>query len=70
VTQDVSLQAKLREVSDNHLGSLARGDLAAPQQQKLDRLLARLPELGRERLPETEGKEAFVGVLQELADMV
>lgn len=63
------LAAHLREISDNHLGSLEVEDLDADQLAELARLLRSLGEVARRELPDTPGREPIAQQAEELSAM-
>lgn len=64
---DPELAAGLREISEHNLGSLDLSEGYRPDQlEELRAAIARLPQIGEARLPETDGKAGVLAQLREL----
>ncbi|MBX9245987.1 hypothetical protein ICW40_14355 [Actinotalea ferrariae] len=68
--RDPELVSELRTVSDNNLGALDLADMPAACLAELTALVAQLPAIGREELPDTPARPVIVEQLVELAEML
>lgn len=65
-----ALAQRLREISDNNLGSLRLSQLPPEQRSELAAQLAALPAVADATLPESSERHVVVAQVQELADLV
>ena len=65
-----ALADRLREVDEQHLGSIALADLRADERADLAAQVARLPHVAASTLPPSDGRDAVVASVTHLAELV
>lgn len=64
------LASRLREVSEDNLGSFGLADFPPDQQAELRAAIAELPGVADRTLPASDERDAVLGQIRELADLV
>lgn len=64
------LAARLREIEEHHLGSLALADFPPDQRADLVAQIRRLPQIADETLGQSDSRDSFIAKIQDLADLV
>lgn len=67
---DRGVAQRLREVSEFNLGSFRLADFTPDERADLVTAILAIPQVARDTLPDSAGREAFIAQVQELADLV